>query len=317
MTRPWTARVRSLPWGRFAAAAGLVGALSWAYWPVLAEIVRKWQADPQYSHGYLVPAFSLYLLWWRRGHLAGARSGPDWWGAGLLAVGLALRLAGAYCYFAWFEAASLLPLLAGAALLLGGWPALRWAWPAVGFLVFMVPLPYRVETGLAAPLQRVATVAAAYTLQTLGLPALAEGNTIRVNEARIGVVGACSGLGMLLLFFALATGLAVRVRRPWPDRLVVVASAVPVAVAANVVRITATAFLHVTAGGRVAAVVYHDLAGWLMMPLALGMLWLELKALSRLLPERRPAAAGPGRLALALAPLPRPRPRRARQVARR
>jgi exosortase len=243
--------------------------------------------DPQYSHGYLVPLFSLYLLWWRRGQLTGAQFRPNWWGALLLACALGLRLAGVYWYFSWFEAVSLLPLLAGIALLLGGWPALRWSWPAIAFLIFMVPLPYRLETGLAHPLRGIATATAAYTLQTLGLPALTEGHVIHVHEARIGVVEACSGLGMLLLFFALAVGLAIRVRRPLLDRLVIVASAVPVAIAANVVRITVTAFLHVTVGGRWADLVFHDLAGWLMMPLALGMLWLELYVLSRLLVPRR------------------------------
>jgi exosortase len=293
MTTSLAAFVRSVPPRRLALLAGLAGAFLWAYWPTLTEIVAKWAHDPQYSHGYLVPAFSLYLLWWRREKLGAGGAGPSWWGAALLAVGFALRLAGTYWYFAWLEAVSLLPLLAGTALLLGGWPALRWSWPAIGFLVFMIPLPFRLETGLAQPLQGIATRTATYTLQTLGFPALSEGNVILVNEARIGVVEACSGLGMLLLFFALATGLAIRARRPWLDRLVIVASAAPVAVAANVVRITVTAFLHVTAGSRVADLVFHDLAGWLMMPLALGMLWLELKVLSRLLvvPVARPRAA--------------------------
>ncbi len=315
MTRSLTAPVGWTTCGRLAAAAGLGAAFLWAYWPTLAEVVRKWGQDPQYSHGYLVPAFALYLLWWRRGQLAASPSGPSWWGVGALAVGLALRLAGAYLFFDWFEGVSLVPMLAGAALLLGGWPAFRWSWPAVGFLVFMVPLPFKVETGLAQPLQQVATLAATYTLQTLGLPALSEGNVILVHEARIGVVSACSGLGMLLLFCAIAVGLVLRVRRPWPDTLVILASAAPVAVAANVARITATAFLHVTIGARWADLVFHDLAGWLMMPLALGMLWLELLVLSRVLVERpaeRPKVLLPWLSPSAAAARVRPR-----QVARR
>jgi exosortase len=297
MTDVFTTIARSLPPRRLGILAGLVAAFLWAYWPTLTEIVQKWARDPQYSHGYLVPIFSLYLLWWRRGQLGASLPGPSWWGAGLLAAGLVLRLAGTYVYFAWLEAVSLLPLLAGTALLLGGWPALRWSWPAIGFLVFMIPLPFRLETGLSQPLQRIATVAATYTLQTLGFSTLAEGNVILVDEARIGVVEACSGLGMLLLFFALATGLAIRIPLPWVDRLLLVASAAPIAVAANVIRITVTAFLHVTAGSRWADLVFHDLAGWLMMPLALGMLWLELRILSRLLVEAPARAREPLRLA--------------------
>jgi exosortase len=273
------------PW-----AAGLLIALAaaavWSYWPVLADMAQKWARDAQYSHGYLVPLFSLYLLWSRRGLLAGAPLRPSWWGLPLLAVGLLLRLAGAFFFFDWLEAVSLLPLLGGAVLLLAGRPALRWSWPAIAFLAFMIPLPYRVETALSHPLQRVATLASTYILQLLGRPAFAEGNVIVINDARIGVVEACNGLGMLLLFFAMATAVAiVSRRRSLIEKAVIVASAAPVAVAANVTRITVTSLLHEFVNSHWADLVFHDLAGWLMMPLALGLLGLELRVLSRLFVE--------------------------------
>src|SRR5262249_44030448 len=92
----------------------------------------------------------------------------------------------------------------------------------------------------------------------------------------------------LVTFFALAAGVALVIRRPLADRLVIVASAVPVALLANVVRITVTGVLHQTAGSRVADLVFHDLAGWLMMPFALAVLAAELWCLSRLLVAQRP-----------------------------
>src|SRR5262249_62350781 len=110
-------------------------------------------------------------------------------------------------------------------------------------------------------------------------------HTILVHEARLGVVGACGGLRMLIVFFALATAVALVVRRPLLDRGLIVASALPIAVISNVVRITATAIVHDQLGSKVGEA-FHDLAGWLMMPLALGMLWLELQLLPRLLPAR-------------------------------
>lgn len=263
----------------------VMGSIVWAYWPTLCEIARKWTHDPQYSHGYFVPLFTVYLLWQRR-QFAAANFLPSWWGAALLLTAVLLRGAGGLFYNDWLDALSLLPLIAGAVLLLGGWPMLRWSGQAIGFLFFMIPLPYRLETGLAHPLQRLATLTATYTLQTLGFPALSEGNLIHVNQARIGVVEACSGLGMLLLFFAMATGVAILARRPLLDKLLIVASAAPIAVLANVIRITVTAFLHVTVGSRWADLVFHDLAGLLMMPLALGMLGVELWLLRRLLVDR-------------------------------
>jgi len=259
-------------------------AILWSYWPTLAAMHEKWWADPQYSHAYLVPVFALVLLWLRRGQLAQVNPGPSWWGAMLLLAGVGLRLAGAYLYFDWFEAVSLLPMLAGSALLLGGWAALRWSWLPIAFLGFMIPLPHRIETGLSHPLQRLATLASAFTLQTLGLPAIAEGNRIIVNQAQIDVVEACSGLGMLLLFFAMATAVAILSRRTLWEKAFIFASAAPIGVVANVIRIAATALVYETAGREWADFV-HDQAGWLMMPVALTLLWLEMGCLSRLFIE--------------------------------
>jgi exosortase len=290
-------------------AAGWTAAVAvgcgWAYWPTLRALAHRWAVDPQYSHGYLVPAFALLLLWLRRARLTGAAR-PSAWGAAFLAGGTALRLAGACFYFDWLDAISLLPCLAGAALLLGGWPALRWSWPAVGFLAFMIPLPYQVELALAHPLQGAAAVASTYCLQTCGFPALAEGNVITLGALKVGVAGACSGLSMLVVFVALALAVCLVLPRPLWQKAVLVASAVPVAVVANVLRITVTGVLFETAGKGVADMVYHDLAGWLMMPVALGLLGLELCFLNSLLVEV--PVPGPGPIGLAEpAALPRPR----------
>jgi exosortase len=272
----------------------VIGSILWAYWPTLGEIVRRWGHDPQYSHGYFVLLFAVYLLWQRR-QLAAAGT-PSWWGAAFLLAATLLRGGAALFYNDWLDAASLLPVLAAAVLLVGGWPMLRWSWPAICFLIFMIPLPYRLEHALTDPLQRIATLTATYTLQTLGFPTFAEGNVIQVNQARIGVVEACSGLGMFLLFFALATGVAIVSRRSFLDKMLIVASSVPIAVLANVIRITTTAFAYVVVGSRGADLVFHDLAGWLMMPLALGMLWVELWLLQRLLIERPAQTLAPIRL---------------------
>jgi exosortase len=255
--------------------------------------VGVWGSDPQYSHGFLVPAFSAYLLWSRRGRLQTCRWGTSWWGAGLLAVAGLLRVAGGYLNFDWLEGMSLLPCLAGLAVLLGGWPALSWSWPAVAFLAFMIPLPYRVAHALSAPLQGITTSLSGYALQTLGIPCLVEGNTILMENTRLSVVEACSGLSMLIVFAALATAAAVVVRRPLLDRLVLLASAAPIAVAANAVRITTTGVAFATAGPQLGELIFHDLAGWLMMPLAIGLLALELKVLDWVLvsaPDNKPAA---------------------------
>jgi exosortase len=307
MTHTLRDNLRSVPLPLVGAAAAGLAALVWAYATTLGEMAERWGHDPQYSHGYLVPGFALVLLWLRRGRLADGPVQASWWGWPVLALGLGLRLVGGYYYFVWVDQVSLLPTLAGLVLLCGGRTAWRWAWPAVAFLAFMVPLPYRVSVAMAGPLQSFATVVSTFCLQTLGFPALSEGNVIRLNEVEIGVVEACSGLRMLVIFFALSTAVALVIRRPLWERLVVLFSAIPIALVVNILRITATGILFETVSGEWAHAVFHDLAGWLMMPVALGVMAGELQVLGRLFLD--PPAAVPAAVKVGLrSPAPAARP---------
>jgi len=272
---------------RLALLAPLVLGLAWAYWPTLGALANVWAHDPQYSHGFLVPLFAAVLLWQRRALLQTVEFQPNWWGLPFLAAAAALRLGGAWFFYPWFDTVSLLPCLVGVAVLCGGWSALRWSWPGIAFLLFMFPLPYRLGIIMAPTLQRVATIVSTYTLQTLGFPAMSEGNVIMLNEARIGVVEACGGLSMLIVFFALTTAVALLTKSDITDKILIVLSALPIAIVANVTRITLTAVLHDVAG-RAVADGFHDVAGWFMMPLALAMLWLEMQLLARLLVAPKP-----------------------------
>jgi exosortase len=266
------------------------GCLMWALWPSMAAMADRWASDPRYAHGYFVPMFAAALLWMRRERLSqGGAPRPSTWGLVPVAIGAALQVAGGYLGVEWLDGVSLLPYLAGLALLIGGRRALAWSWPSIAFLVFMVPLPWRIETALGGPLQTIATLISTYSLQTLGLMAFSEGNVIQLNEGQIGVVEACNGLSMLITFIALSTAAALVVRRPLLDRLVLVASAIPVALLANIFRICLTGVLQETVGGHASSTFYHDLAGWVMMPLALALYWLEIAVLARLLlTEQRP-----------------------------
>jgi exosortase len=254
---------------------------------------ERWAGDPQYSHGFLVPVFALVVLWSRRERLPRQLGSSPWWGFGLLALAGLMRFAAAYFYLEPLDGLSLLPVLFGLCLVLGGVPLVRWCWPAVAFLGFMLPLPFQVEMALSGPLRRMATIASTFALQTLGFPALAEGNIIYIDDVRLGVIDACNGLGMLFTFFALATAAALIIDRPLLDKGVVLVSAIPIALIVNIIRITATGVAHLTLGQEFGKLLMHDLAGWLMMPLALGLMWLELWFLSRLLVEEGPAAPVP------------------------
>ncbi len=255
----------------------------WAFAGTLAELAHIWRTNDQYSHGFLVPGFALLLLWLRRDKLKGVTAKPGLvLGSLLLALGLGLRLYGVYRYRLWLDQIAIVPCVAGLCWLLGGWAAWRWAWPAILYLVFMIPLPYQLSTAMSAPLQSLATLVSTFIMQTIALPALSEGNVIVLNEARLNVIEACSGLRMLVVFVALSAAMALLTRRPLLDKLILLVSAFPIAVLSNILRITATGILHETTNSETANAFFHDLGGWLMMPLGLLFLAVEVKVLSHL-----------------------------------
>jgi len=300
---------RKIDWALVAPLAVLLSAVLWSLWPVLAGMAERWSGDPRYAHGYLVPMFSLALLWMRREQFLGEKFRPSTWGFAFLALGAAIQLAGGYYRAQPVEGSAILAYLAGLALLVGGWPAFRWSWPAILFLIFMVPLPWRLEKALGPPLQNIATLASTFILQTLGFMAFSEGNVIQLNEARIGVVEACSGLSMLITFIALSTGMALVVKRPLLDKIVLVLSAIPVALVANIARITLTGILHETAGGKVADHFYHDLAGWVMIPFALFLYWCVIWVFSHILVDVGEAPVLVGVSSSGARPAPAPVPK--------
>jgi len=273
---------------RLALLGAATVALIWSYRPTLAVLANRWNIDPQYSHGFVVPLVAAGLIWFRRDLLTDRDLAPSWLGLPLIGLAIGMRLAGARFYFEALDWLSLLPSVAGLCLLVGGRTAWRCAWPGILFLSFMLPLPYQIETMLAGPLQSVATLAATFSLQTLGFPAVAEGNLIRIDETTIGVAEACSGLRMLVVFFAVSTAVAIAVDRVAWERGLIIASAVPIAILCNVIRITLTGVLFETVGSAWAKLVFHDFAGWLMMFLALAALRVELWLLDRLLIEPPP-----------------------------
>jgi exosortase len=272
------------PW-RLAVLGGL---LLWAYLPMLSVFGDKWLHDPQYSHGCLVPLFSAYLLRraWQSGPIAFAPMPVL--GYGLLGAVLIMRVIAGSLLFHQLDAASLLLTLVALSLAVGGRPLLQRTGPAIAFLVFMIPLPYELERNVGQPLKVAATVSSTYLLQTLGQPAVRDGNLILIDEIRLGVVDACSGLKMMVTFAAFSVGAVLLMKTSRFEKLMVIFGIIPIAVASNVLRITATGLSYVAVNNKNLVEFLHDLHGWLMMPVGLGLLALEIWVLKRLVvtPER-------------------------------
>jgi exosortase len=272
-------------------AAGVAVVIVLSFFGPLSGLARRWINEPDYSHGFLVPVFSGILLWLRRGMIEPFPTQGSWWGLLLIALAGLMRWSAYYFFFPLLEAPSVIPCLAGVVLLAGGFRALNWAWPAIVYLVFMVPLPGSIAGLLSHPLQQVATISSTWLLQTIGLVAISRGNVICLTHGEIGVVEACSGLRMLMLFLAITVGASFVIERPLWEKVFVSLSALLIAVVTNILRITVTAILYEYAGAELADKVFHDLAGWLMMPAAMMLLMLELYILSKLLVS--PAQSGP------------------------
>lgn len=263
------------PDGRLAwmVIAALTGLLVYSYWPGLLNARSSWD-NPQYSHGWLVPVFAALLLFWWREPVDPVPLSARLAGLGLLAATFALRLAVASYMIVTIDMYTFVPAMAAVFLLAGGWKMFRWSWAPIAFLIFMYPLPDEATRYLLSPLQTVATMLSTYALQTLGFDAWRSGNIIDVGGHRLNVVDACAGLRMLTIFVALSVALVLVGGRDWWENAVVIASAVPIALLVNAVRITLAGILHVHADAEFAEG-FHDstMAGALMMVLALAMLF--------------------------------------------
>lgn len=275
---PAPTEFRFVPW-QLVSLAALLG---WAYLPMLRVFADKWLNDPQYSHGLLVPFFSSFLIWkaWKAAPPSPAPLPVL--GCSLLAFCLIMRAAAGSLLFQQLDAASFLLALAGLVLACGGVPLLKITGPAILFLGFMVPLPYELERNVGQPLKTAATISSTFLLQTLGQPAIRDGNLILIDEVRLGVVDACSGLKMMVTFAAFSVGAALLMQRSRFEKLMVLLGIIPIAIAANVLRITATGMSFVLFSDQKTVEFLHDFHGWVMMPIGLALLALELWCLRRL-----------------------------------
>jgi exosortase len=265
-------------------ASGLtmLGAILWSYWPTLQEMVHKWESQPDYSHGFLVLPIAIFFLWTRRAGLPLKDLSPSWWGALLMLAATASRFAAGLYYLIPLDGWTLPLTVAGAVWLLFGRSILWWSLPSIVFLWFMVPIPYSAERWLSVPLQAVASKLSAATLVSLGQPAIAEGNVILLGENRLLVEEACSGMRIFVGIFALAFVFILFSRWSWWLKAMALVIALPVAIVTNVLRIVATGLLYQWVSSEFGQKFSHDIAGFIMIPLAAVMFWLALMYLDKL-----------------------------------
>jgi exosortase len=252
----------------------------------LAHMVWTWWSDENYSHGFLVPLISGYFAYLASREGALPCSGGIAAGIILLSVCVFGRLVTCVVPIGVLSDFSMLAGLAGALSMLLGREALRrYAFPLV-FLLFMIPLPIALYTAIASPLQHLVSRMGTRLLNLAGIPVLCHGNMMTLpGDVQLFVAEACSGMRQLTGFLALTTAVAWLARRPLWMRLILVCSSIPIAITANVLRVSLTAWLAYAVDPELANGQFHTVEGLLMMGVGLGLLWAECQVLAAIFPE--------------------------------
>jgi exosortase len=274
-------------WWQVATVAGL---LLWLYFPTLRHLVGQWWSDPDFSHGFFVPLFSAYVIWQERSRLATLSIRPSWWGLLLLGFGMCLLIVGQLGADIFLPRLSLLIVLASLIVLFLGWNffrALLFPW---AFLFLMIPIPAIIFSHITFPLQLLASQVASTILPWMGVPVLREGNVINLPVMQLEVADACSGIHSLLSLTTLAVIYGYLMERKVAVRVLLVLASVPIAVAANSLRIVGTGLLVQYWDPAKAEGFFHEFQGWLVFVASLVMLYLLHRIVRIFWPEEETAS---------------------------
>ncbi len=239
--------------------AVLLGAV---YWKILHALAIQWWDDANYSHGFLVPLFSLYLVWQQRAFLRTLPRAGNPMGILVVLAGIAALLIGDLGAENFLMRSSLIVIIAGLILFHLGTRVFRAVLFPLAFLFFMVPLPGVVFYAITFPLQRLAAEQAAWTLDALGIPVLLDGNIIHLAQLSLGVTEACSGIRSLISLFAGAAAWAYLLLPPGWAMVIFVTATVPITILANAARVVLTGLIGRQFGVEYASGFFHEFAGF-------------------------------------------------------
>jgi len=263
------------------------------FWPTFCWMAERFDAhDSFYSHGWLIPVASAWLIWQRKATLARVPIAPSFGGLPLLITSLSIHLVANWLHIGFLSGFALLGVVMGLVWTWWGRPMLRALWFPLAFLVFMVPLPGVLLIAISFKMKLMAASLATQCLHLFHIPAVQAGSMIQVAGLSILVDDTCSGLRSLISLIALAvlwTSLMPPSSGHW-QKLTVVAASVPIALATNMVRIIVLVLLSAIYGPQIAESFIHYGSGIVVFGLALVLLtWL-----TRVLQQWSPPSFGLG-----------------------
>ena len=273
--------LRSMENAHLAWGSVLIGALvALIYYRVLAKLVTDWWQIPDFSHGFLVPVFAAYLVWAKRETLLETKIAPAWSGIAVVALGLAVLLLGVYGAELFLSRVSLVILFAGLVLCFGGWELLRELRFVLLVLLLAIPIPAILFNQITLPLQILASKLASALLPLFGVPVLREGNVIQLPAMKLEVAEACSGIRSLVSLFTLSIFYGYFLEKSFARRALLALASIPIAIAANAVRILGTGLCVQYWDPDKAMGFFHEFSGWVMFLVSLGCLFIFHRVMS-------------------------------------
>jgi len=257
--------LRSFGWQ----GALLVAVVLALYGPVMVRLVRQWYTDPDYSHGFLVPFLSAYLIWQRRDKLAEVARRPSNWGILLVLGSMGLLFLGSLGAELFLSRISIIGTICGLIVYFSGWRLLRAMAFPLAFLLFAIPIPALIYNEIVFPLQGIASRFATSILEMLNLfPIMREGNILIMPGMRLEVVEACSGIRSLMSLLALAAGYGYLAEKSVPVRWFLIIAMIPLAMISNGTRVMITAIMTNYIGPQAAEGFMHEFSGWVIFVVA-------------------------------------------------
>jgi exosortase len=268
-----------------AVAAALALAVVLVFWQVFVRLVDAWIVDGNYSHGFLIIPIALYFVWERRARLAAAELQPSWMGLVVLAGGIGILLAGLWGSELFLSRFAVIPVVIGMVWFLLGWNHLRILAFPIGFLLLMIPIPAIIFNQIAFPLQMFASRVGEWAISAVGIPVLREGNVLILAHTTLEVAEACSGIRSLVSLITLGIVYGYFMDpRAWV-RVLIVLSAVPVAILANGARVAGTGMAAHWIGKEAAEGFFHEFSGWIVFLFAFVMILALQKFIVKVAPK--------------------------------
>jgi exosortase D (VPLPA-CTERM-specific) len=250
------------------------------FWGALTELVHRWTTQEEYSHGFLIPVISAWLLWMRRDALVNAVGRPNWLGPVFILIAAMMNLVGELSASFILCQLGFMVAVVGFVLSIGGYELLRVALIPIIFLLFAIPLPYFVDAELTLRLQLVSSQLGVFFIRMFGIPVYLDGNIIDLGAYKLQVVEACSGLRYLYPLLSLSFLAAYVFNGPLWQRALLFLSGIPIAILTNGFRIGMVGVSVDHWGTAMAEGALHLFEGWVVFLASAALLILEMYVLS-------------------------------------